>query len=247
MSVFFVTGGSRGLGEAIVLEAAKGGHDVAFTYKSAGDAARKVLEKAREIAPKGRFSAYQLDQASSAQVEEVGDRVLNDFDDVNVVVCNAGMNINGLAANFSDEDWKTVIDTNLSGSFYVARQFLPTLVANREGRIIFVSSLGAGGVTGQVAYAASKAGLQGLSRTLAKEYGRRGITSNVINPGFFDTDMTREGMSDFNRDFWGKYCPVGRIGEPVEVARVVVFLAGEGGSFINGESIDIVGGLDWAP
>src|SRR5581483_6363918 len=131
----------------------------------------------------------------SAAVEEVGDRVLSDFGDVHVVIPNAGTNINGLAANFSDEDWHTVIETNLSGSFWVARHFLPTMVANKFGRLIFVSSLGAGGVTGQAAYAASKAGLYGLAKALAKEYGRRGITSNVVVPGFCDTDMTREGMS----------------------------------------------------
>lgn len=245
--IFFVTGGSRGIGEAIVLEAARQGHDVAFTYLKAGDAARSVLERARAIAPRNKFSAYAMDQASSAAVEEVGDRVLSDFGDVHVVVPNAGTNINGLAANFSDDDWHTVIETNLSGSFWVARQFLPTLVANRFGRLIFISSLGAGGVTGQAAYAASKAGVIGLSRALAKEYGRRGITSNVVVPGFFDTDMTREGMSDFNREFWMKYCPLGRIGQSAEVAKIVLFLAGDGGSFINGEAINATGGLDWAP
>lgn len=245
--IYFVTGGSRGIGEAIVLEAARLGHDVAFTYVQAGDAARSVLERARAIAPKNKFSAYAMDQRSSAQVEEVGDRVLADFGDVHVVVPNAGTNINGLAANFSDDDWHTVIETNLSGSFWVARQFLPTMVANKFGRIVFISSLGAGGVTGQAAYSASKAGLLGLSRALAKEYGRRGITSNVVVPGFFDTDMTREGMSAFNREFWGKYCPLGRIGESSEVAKIVTFLAGDGATFINGESIHATGGLDWAP
>jgi len=245
--IFFVTGGSRGIGEAIVLEAAKQGHDVAFTYLTNGDAARGVLEKARAIAPASKFSAYALDQRSSAAVEEVGDRVLSDFGDVHVVIPNAGTNINGLAANFSDEDWHTVIETNLSGSFWVARHFLPTMVANKFGRLIFVSSLGAGGVTGQAAYAASKAGLYGLAKALAKEYGRRGITSNVVVPGFFDTDMTREGMSAFNRKFWLEYCPVGRIGDAVECAKIVLFLAGEGASFVNGESINATGGLDWAP
>jgi NAD(P)-dependent dehydrogenase (short-subunit alcohol dehydrogenase family) len=245
--IFFVTGGSRGLGEAIVLEAAKAGHDVAFTYHQNADAARRVLEHARDLAPKGRFEAYELDVRSAEQIEAVAARVESDLGDVGVVVANAGVNLNGLAANLSDDAWKSVIDTNLTGSFWVARQFLPTMVANRFGRIVFVSSLGQGGVTGQVAYAASKSGLLGLSSTLSKEYGKKGITSNVVVPGFFDTDMTREGMSASNKAFWLAYCPVGRVGHPREVASAVLFLASEAASYVNGAALPITGGLDWAP
>ena len=245
--IFFVTGGSRGIGEAIVLEAAKGGHDVAFTYNSNKAAADSVLAKAHDIAPKQRFKCYELDVRDSAAVERVGDAVLDHFDTVDVVVPNAGVNLNGLAANMSDDDWRFVIDTNLTGSFFVARQFLPTMVANRFGRIIFMSSLGRTGVTGQCNYAASKAGLLGLSQTLAKEYGRKGINSNVVVPGFFDTDMTRTDMSESNREFWLKHCPAGRVGQPSEVAKVVMFLASDGATYINGEHIQVTGGLDWAP
>ncbi|MFO0555823.1 MAG: SDR family oxidoreductase [Polyangiaceae bacterium] len=243
----FVTGGSRGIGEAIVLAAAKAGHDVAFTYRSAAKDAERVLAVARDLGRDRRFEAYALDQRSSAAVEEVGDRVLDDFGTIDGVVANAGMNINGLAANVTDDEWSEVIDTNLTGSFFVARQFLPTLIKNRKGRLVFISSLGRGGVTGQAAYAASKAGLLGLSSTLAKEYGRRGITSNVVVPGFFDTDMTREGMSESNKKFWLEYCPIGRMGALGEVASVVMFLLSDGASYVNGESIAVTGGLDWAP
>jgi NAD(P)-dependent dehydrogenase (short-subunit alcohol dehydrogenase family) len=245
--IFFVTGGSRGIGESIVIEAARAGHDVAFTYVSGKERADRVLAGARDIAPKGKFKAYALDVRDSSAVEAVGDKVLEEFDTVDVVVANAGVNLNGLAANMPDDDWKTVIDTNLTGTFYVCRQFLPTMVGNRSGRIIMISSLGKGGVTGQAPYAASKAGLLGLSSTLAKEYGRKGITSNVVAPGFFETDMTREGMSGSNREFWLKYCPLGRLGELPEIAKVVLFLAGDGASYINGETINVTGGLDWAP
>ncbi|MCC6523241.1 MAG: SDR family oxidoreductase [Polyangiaceae bacterium] len=245
--IFFVSGGSRGIGEAIVLEAAKQGHDVAFTYHANRAAAESVAVKARDIAPKGRFKHYELDVRDSAAVERVGDTVLDDFGSVEVVVPNAGVNLNGLAAHMSDDDWRFVIDTNLTGSFFCARQFLPTMVANRFGRIVFVSSLGRAGVSGQANYAASKAGLLGLSATLAKEYGRKGITSNVVVPGFFDTDMTRSDMSATNKEFWLKYCPAGRVGNAREVATVVLFLASEGASYISGESIQITGGLDWAP
>lgn len=244
---FFVTGGSRGIGASIVLEAARAGHDVAFTYVTNRDAAQSVIERAREIAPKGRFFAYPLDVRDSRAVEDVGDLVLDDLGTVHAVVPNAGVNLNGLAVSLSDDEWSTVIDTNLTGSFYVCRQFLPAMMANKFGRIVFVSSLGKGGVTGQAAYAASKAGLLGLSSTLAKEYGRKGITSNVVVPGFFDTDMTREGMSESNKEFWLRYCPLGRMGELSEVAKVVLFLASEAASYVNGESLSITGGLDWAP
>lgn len=245
--IFFVTGGSRGIGEAIVLEAARAGHDVAFTYKSGKESAERVLAGVRDLAPKGRFHAYPLDVRSSAAVEEIGDHVLDDFGSVDVVVANAGVNRNALAAQMSDEDWQLVIDTNLTGTFYVCRQFLPTMVSNRFGRIVMISSLGSKGVTGQAAYAASKAGLLGLSATLAKEYGRRGITSNVLVLGFFETDMTRDGMSASNREFWLKYNPRGRLGELPEIAKTVLFLASDGAGYINGDAIDVTGGLDWAP
>lgn len=243
----FVTGGSRGIGEAIVMEAARAGHEVAFTYRDAREAAERVVAAARDVSRGAHIEAYALDQRSSQAVEEVGDRVLDDFGAVHGVVCNAGVNINGLAASLVDEDWQTVIDTNLSGSFYVCRQFLPSMVKARHGRLVMISSLGRGGVTGQAAYAASKAGLLGLSSTLAKEYGRKGITSNVVVPGFFETDMTREGMSDSNKKFWLEYCPVGRMGRLSEVANVVMFLLSDGASYVNGESIAVTGGLDWAP
>jgi NAD(P)-dependent dehydrogenase (short-subunit alcohol dehydrogenase family) len=245
--VFFVTGGSRGIGEAIVLEAIREGHDVAFTYLARQEQAQEVVERARRLRPEGRCRAYQLDVRDSAAVEKVSDQVLEEFDTVHAVVANAGVNVNNLAVSMSDEEWTTVIDTNLTGAFYVCRQFLPTFLGNGFGRIILISSIGAHGVSGQANYAASKAGLLGLSAALAKEYGRKGITSNVVIPGFFDTDMTREGMSESNRSFWLQYCPVGRVGDLGEVSKVVMFLASAAASFVNGQALGVTGGLDWAP
>lgn len=245
--IAFVTGGSRGIGEAIVYELLAAGHDVAFTYRSGASRAEKVVSRARDLFPEGRCKAYRLDVRSSLSVEEVADRVLDDFGTVHAVVSNAGIAINALAASMSDEDWKEVLDTNLTGTFYVCRQFLPTMLGNGFGRIVMIGSLSAGGVTGQASYAASKAGMIGLSRTLAKEYGRRGITSNVVVPGFFDTDMTRGEMSDSNKQFWLQYCPAGRMGELPEVAKVVSFLVSEGAAYVNGQAIEVNGGLDWAP
>ncbi len=243
----FVTGGARGIGQSIVLEALKKGHDVAFTYRTSADEAQRVLALASDLAPGRSCRAYPLDVRDPAAVEITADRVLDELGRVDVVVNNAGVNINGLAATLDDEAWREVIDTNLSGAFYVSRAFLAPMMRRSFGRLIHVSSLGRGGVTGQVADASSKAGLCGLSSTLAKEYGRRGITSNVVAPGFFETDMTREGMSGSNREFWLKYCPAGRLGELPEVASVVLFLASPEASYVNGETIAITGGLDWAP
>jgi len=245
--VFFVTGGSRGIGAAIVLDAIRTGHDVAFTYLHRHKQALEVVEQARRLRPEGTCRAYQLDVRDSAAVEKVGDQVLDEFETVHAVVANAGVNVNNLAVSMSDEEWRTVIDTNLTGAFYVCRQFLPTFLGTGFGRIILISSIGAYGVSGQANYAASKAGLLGLSAALAKEYGRKGITSNVVVAGFFDTDMTREGMSEANRSFWLKYCPVGRVGELGEVSKAVLFLASDGASFINGQTLGVTGGLDWAP
>jgi NAD(P)-dependent dehydrogenase (short-subunit alcohol dehydrogenase family) len=243
----FVTGGARGIGEAIVLEALRRGHDVAFTYRASAEAAQRVLARASDLAPERTCRAYPLEVRDPEAVEATADRVLAELGRVDVVVNNAGMNINGLAASLDVDEWREVIDTNLSGAFYVCRAFLPSMMRGGFGRLIHVSSLGRGGVSGQVAYAASKAGLLGLSSTLAKEYGRRGITSNVVAPGFFETDMTREGMSESNREFWLKYCPVGRLGELSEIAGVVLFLASREASYVNGETISVTGGLDWAP
>jgi NAD(P)-dependent dehydrogenase (short-subunit alcohol dehydrogenase family) len=152
----------------------------------------------------------------------------------------------------SDEDWRLVLDTNLSGSFFVARSFLPTFLAHGRGRFIFISSIAAGGLSGQANYAASKAGLSGLSGALAKEYGRKGITSNVIVPGFFETDMTRETMSAQQKSFWLQFCPLGRMGHlgergaGGEIAGMVLFLASAEAAFVNGQAISVTGGLDWS-
>ena len=138
-----------------------------------------------------------------------------------------------------------MIDTNLTGAFFVARQFLPALLANGFGRFIFISSIAANGMSGNAAYGASKAGLLGLSATLAKEYGRKGITSNALLLSLFDTDMTDEQLSDENRAFYAHYCPVGRVGQVPEVAAAVLFLAGESSSFVNGQALGVTGGMDW--
>ena len=244
---FFVTGGSRGIGEAIVLEAARQGHDVSFTYREQRDRAEAVLEKAAALNHGTKVRSYRLDVGKSKEVESVAESVLQEFGRVDAVVCNAGINRDSVLVWMTDEDWDEVVRTNLTGSFYVCRQFLPAMLMNHFGRIIMVSSIAHAGSSGQANYCASKAGLHGLCASIAKEYGRRGITANCVVPGFFETDMTRQTMSDSNRSYWTQYCPAGRLGELGEISKLVVFLASDGAGFVNGQTIAATGGLDWAP
>ena len=242
--VMFITGGSRGIGAGLVQGAIDNGFDVAFTYKERREAAEAVVRRAA-AAPEGRCRAYCLDVRDSAAVERVGDQVLEDFGDVHVVVANAAVTHAGLAISTSDEAWQGVIETNLSGAFYVARQFLPALLANGFGRFVFISSIAARGMSGDAAYSASKAGMLGLSAALAKEYGRKGITSNALLLSLFETEMVERELSAEKRDFYTRHCPVGRAGQVSEVAAAVLYLASDGAAFVNGQEIGITGGLDW--
>ncbi len=244
---YFVTGGSRGIGAAIVLQAVREGHDVAFAFKGNREAAARVESEAQQLRPGCQCKGYVLDVSDAEQVTEVGDQVLGDFDGVGVVVNCAGINRANLVVSMADEEWHSVLATNLHGPFYVIRQFLPTMLSSRFGRIINVSSIQHSGAAGQANYAASKAGLHGLTASLAKEYGRKGITANVVVPGFFDTDMTRDSMPPQAKEYWAQYCPMpkGRMGRTDELATVVTFLAGPGGGYINGQVIPVTGGLDW--
>ncbi|MCP4691906.1 MAG: SDR family oxidoreductase [Desulfobacterales bacterium] len=244
---FMLTGGSRGIGRAIVRAALLEGHDMAFTYVNNAEAAGEVLAWAKENAPGRTCRAHRLDVRDPDAVEEVGDRILDEFDTIDCVVCNAGINRTSLAFSMSNEEWHDVIDTNLNGSFYVARHFLPAFLARGRGRLVFIGSLSQHGISGEANYSASKAGVVGLAKALGKEYGRKGITANVVVPGFFDSDMTRETMSPASREYWDKYCPIGRMGQLDDMPGVVLFLASDASRYINCETIMVTGGLDWTP
>lgn len=245
--IFFVTGGSRGIGAGIVKGLVAAGHDVAFTYATRADLAETVIAEAVKSAPDRKCRSYALDISDSSAVERVVDAVIEDFGTVDAVVLNAGINRPGLAVAMSDEDWRAVLDVNLTGAFFVCRQFLPTFLANGKGRFIYISSLAMTGMSGLASYAASKAGLVGLAMTLAKEYGRKGITSNVLTLGFFDTDMTRELMTAAQIKFWHDFSPVGRIGAISEVTQAILYIASDQAGFMNGETLNLTGGLYWAP
>jgi len=243
--VMFVSGGSRGIGAGLVVGAAKAGLDVAFTYRTHGAAAESVVRRALESAPGRTIRAYELDVRDPEAVERVGDVVLDEFGHVDVVVANAGITRVGLAFSTANEDWREVIDTNLTGAFWVTRHFLASMLARRWGRIVYVSSVAANGMTGDPAYCASKAGLLGLTKAMAKEYGRKGVTANALILGLFETDMSAEGVSERNRSFYETYCPVGRPGQIDEVTAMVLHLARDVSGFINGQTLGLTGGLDW--
>ena len=242
-----ITGGSRGIGHNIAIAAFKKGYDVAFTYRNPNTDVPALLQKFKEIAPHRLCKGYQLDVSKPEQVAKVVEQVAKDFDDeIDAVVNNAGVNRNNLLFNMSDEEWHEVINTNLSGAFYVAREILPVFLAQRKGRFIHISSIAKDGISGQANYSASKAGLIGLSGAIAKEYGQKGITSNVVVPGFYDTDMTRTTMSDDLKGFWMQHCPIKRMGTLEELSAAVMFLASDEASFVNGQVLSVTGGLDWA-
>jgi NAD(P)-dependent dehydrogenase (short-subunit alcohol dehydrogenase family) len=244
---FLVTGGSRGIGRGIVLDAAAAGQDVAFTYVSRPDLAETVLAEARKLAPDRQVKAYQLNVADSAAVEEVIDTIGSDFETIDCIVNNAGINRPGLAMAMSDEDWSDVLDVNLSGAFYVVRATLPLFLASGGGSYVHISSIATYGITGQLSYCASKAGLLGLSAGIAREYGKKKVRSNVLMLGLFESDMVREGLSKSNREFWLQYCPAGRFGEIREISAACLYLASENSGFITGQVITLTGGLEHAP
>jgi len=243
----FITGGSRGIGHHLVMSALAKGHDVAFTYCNPQTKVEQLLAKAHNIAPQQHCQAYQLDVSDATQVTAVVDQVIVDFDDIDGVINNAGINENALTYSMSDEQWHKVMNTNLSGSFYVIRAFLPIFLAKRKGRFINISSIAKDGMAGQANYSASKAGLVGLSNTIGKEYGLKGITSNTVVLGMFATDMTKYSLNKQLKRFWIQQCPLKRLGKLDEIPGLILFLCSDDASFINSQVISVTGGLDWTP
>lgn len=243
----FITGGSRGIGRAIVLKFVREGYGCAFTYASNYQAAEETKALARDINPDIRVEAYRLDQGQSGEVESIVDTAMDTFGDIGVLVNNAAINRNNAVAFMSDEEWEDVIRTNLSGPFYIIRQFLMPMIANRFGRIINISSLAQDGASGQASYAASKGGLVTLSKTVAREYGVKGITCNVVTVGYVETDLTDDQLAENLRKVWLEYCPMKRVGEAEEIADIVHYLTTENAGFINGEAIRVAGGFTYIP
>ncbi|MGI8457037.1 MAG: 3-oxoacyl-ACP reductase FabG [Propionibacteriaceae bacterium] len=224
-----VSGGSRGIGRAIAARFAAGGHRVAATYRS-GDVPSGVL-------------GVRCDVTDGAQVDAAYAEVEAAYGPVEVLVANAGVTRDTLLMRMTDDDWDSVIATNLTGSFRLAKRAARPMIKNRFGRIIFISSVvGLLGSAGQVNYAASKSGLVGMARSLARELGSRGVTANVVAPGFIETDMTAELGADVVAQYQ-KQIPLGRLGAVADVTGAVEFLAGPHAGYITGAVIPVDGGL----
>jgi len=233
-----VTGASRGIGAAIARALAREGWPVGVNYRSDEEAANAVVDEITQAG--GRATALQGDVADPATADALFTALEEEFGPVLVLVNNAGVRADGLAPMIDDDDWNRVVDTNLSAAFRLTRRALRPMIRNRYGRVINIASIvgAVKGNAGQANYAASKAGLVAMTRTVAAEVARRGVTVNAVAPGLIETDMT-EGIADNLLE----HVPAQRAGTPDEVAECVRFLASDGAAYVNGVCLTVDGGL----
>ena len=221
-----ITGGSRGIGAATVLEFARAGYDVAFTWNSREDAALDVVQQAQALNPGGRFVALHADVSDSAQVNAAVQEALQQFGSLQALICCAGIAQQKLFTDLTDEDWHRMMGVDLDGVSYACRAVLPGMIRQKYGRLLLVSSMwGQTGGSCEVRYSAAKAGVIGLTKALAKEEGPSGITVNCVAPGVIETDMMASFTAE-DKAALAEETPVERLGTPEEVARTLVFLAG---------------------
>ncbi len=239
--VAVVTGGSRGIGRAIVQALAAEGAKVAFVYRGAREAADRLTQEVALAG--GQATGLQCDVTDAAQVEKVLEQVEKSLGPVNILVNNAGIIRDGLFVGMDRADWDAVIQTNLNGTFNFCRALAMKMARLRKGRIINISSVAAQyNNPGQANYAASKGAINALTRALAVELAKRGVTVNAIAPGFIETDMS-EAVRNKAGDRIQKAIPMKRLGQPQDIARVAVFLASEDASYITGQVITVDGGI----
>jgi 3-oxoacyl-[acyl-carrier protein] reductase len=239
--IAIVTGGSRGIGKAIVKRLADEGAMVALTYASNAEAAAQTVEQVRSAG--GNVKAYHCDNADSGKIETTVNTIIADFGGLDILVNNAGITRDGLIARMSEADWDAVIDTNLKGTFLFSKAAIKHMMSKRQGRIINIASVvGISGNPGQANYVSSKAGVIGLTKSVAKELAGRNITANAIAPGYITTDMTAK-LNEAQQAAIAGMIPMKRQGTPEEVAAAVAFLAGPDSVYITGQVLCVDGGM----
>ncbi|HYV29681.1 MAG TPA: 3-oxoacyl-[acyl-carrier-protein] reductase [Candidatus Binatia bacterium] len=238
--VAVVTGAGRGIGRAIALKFAQAGADVACVSRTVENAEKAAADVR---AQGGNAWAYAVDVADAKAVAVAGEKILTDAGRVDILVNNAGVTRDGLLLRLSEEDWDVVLNTNLKGAFAFTKAFSRAFLKQRAGRIINISSIiGLIGNAGQCNYAASKAALIGFTKSVAREFGSRGITANAIAPGFIETDMTA-ALDEKTRAALVERIPLQGLGKPEDVAEVALFLAGPGGRYLTGQVLTVDGGM----
>ena len=236
--IVLVTGASRGIGAAIADELAAQGAIVIGTATSESGA-QAIGERLAARGGHGR----ELNVTDAAAVESLIDSIGKEFGAVSILVNNAGITRDNLLMRMKDEDWQAILDTNLTSVYRTCKAVMRGMMKARKGRIINIASvIGVTGNAGQTNYAAAKAGIIAFSKSLAKEIGSRGVTVNVVAPGFIDTDMTKAMPEEAKRALVGQIA-LGRLGEPADIARAVAFLAGPSASYITGETLHVNGGM----
>ena len=240
MKTAFVTGGSRGIGKSIALGLGNKFH-VVVGYSVSNEKAEEVSEKI--ISNGGSSSTVQINISETSSVDEAFSSIEKDYTSVDVLVNNAGITKDNILPRMKEDEWLEVIQTNLTGSFYTSQRAIKLMMKNKWGRIVFVSSVvGISGNQGQANYAASKAGLIGLSKSISKEMGSRNITSNVVAPGYIETDMT-SFLDEQNKENIIEQLSIKRIGKPEDISNVVSFLCSDESEYITGQVIPVDGGL----
>lgn len=236
-----VTGASRGIGRAIAVELAKNGANVAITYVNSKDKAEEVVNEIKGYGVKA--IAVKADVSKEEEVLNMVKIVKESIGSIDILVNNAGINRDNLLMRMSTEDWDKVIDTNLKGTYLCSKALIRDMIKKKSGKIINIASVaGVAGNFGQTNYSASKAGVIGFTKSLAKEVASRGINVNAIAPGLIETDMTLALKEDI-RDSLVKNIPMGRLGTVQDIANIVIFLASEKSNYITGQVINVDGGM----
>lgn len=240
--VALVTGAGRGIGKAIALRFAEQGADVAFTDLAINEAVEETVKEIEALGVKAK--AYASNAALFDQTHEVVKQIVEDFGRIDILVNNAGITKDGLMMRMSEAQWDAVIAVNLKSAFNFIHAVLPIMMRQRSGSIINMASVvGVHGNAGQANYAASKAGLIALAKSIAQEVGSRGIRANAIAPGFIETAMTA-ALPDSVREEWSKKIPLRRGGKPEDIANVATFLASDLSSYVSGQVIQVDGGMN---